>query len=399
MTLTDRAIRNARPREKRYKLFDGGGLYLEVYPAGGKYWRLKYRLVGKEKRLSLGVYPEVTIAEAREAAGDARKLIKTGRDPATEQRAAKAMAEANAQATFEVVAREWMDRKDWAPSYRANIEATFTANIFPRIGGVPVADVDAPLLLEALRPIEARGALDLLGRARRWCSEIMRYAIATGRRRDDPAAALKGAFRTRAAAHHPALSRAELGPFLRALVEYPGRAETQIAVRLLMLTAVRTGELRAAKWAEVDLDAAEWRIPKERMKMRSEHIVPLSKQVIEELKALRPLTGYSEYLFPNHGKHPYMSENTINQAIAALGYKGRVVGHGFRAIFSTIANEAGRFNSDAIERQLAHSPKDKVRAAYHRAEYLPDRKRLMQWWADFLDAAQRGAEVVKLRRH
>lgn len=395
--LTDATVRNAAARAKRYKLYDGGGLYVEVYPEGGRYWRLKYRMGGKERRLSLGTYPEVKIAEAREKAAEARKVIKAGRDPATEQRASQARAAANAATTFQVVALEWMARKDWSESYRTNIEHTFKANLFQRIGSVPIGDIDAPLLLEALRPMEARNALDVLSRARRWCSEIMRYAIATGRRRDDPAAALKGAFKTRTSTNHPALARAEIGPFLRKLTEYPGRLETRIAARLLLLTAVRTGELRPAEWTEFDLDAKEWRIPKERMKMRAPHIVPLATQAVTLLEQLRVLTGYSRYLFPNHGKHPFMSENTINSALRSMGYGGRVVGHGFRATFSTIVNESGHFNPDAIERQLAHSPRDKIRAAYHRAEYLPERRRMMQWWADFLDAAQKGAEVVTLK--
>lgn len=396
--LTDVDIRNAQPRQKRYKLFDGRGLYIEVYPEGGKYWRLKYRVGQRDRRLSIGVYPDCKLQDARKAAIAARELISEGRDPGIEKRAKRAVNAIRAANTFELVAREWMAQKEWAESYRRNIETTFQANLFPRIGAVPIADLDAPLLLEALRPMEARGALDLLGRARRWCSEIMRYAIATGRRKDDPAAALKGAFKTRSAENHPHLERAEIGPFLRKLHEHAGRHETRIAMQLLMLTAVRTGELRAAKWSEIDLDAKEWSIPAARMKMRAPHVVPLSRQAISLLEELKTYTGYSEYLFPNHGKHPFMSENTINKALHGLGYKGKLVGHGFRATFSTIANESGKFNPDAIERSLAHKDKNPVRDIYNRAKYLPERRKLMQWWADHLDAAQNGAKIVRLTR-
>lgn len=233
-----------------------------------------------------------------------------------------------------------MAKKDWAGSYRRNIETTFQANLFHRIGAVPVADLDAPLLLEALRPMEARGALDLLGRARRWCSEIMRYAIATGRRKDDPAATLKGIFKTRTSQNHPHLDRAEIGPFQRKLHDYGGRHETRIAVQLLTLTAVRTGERRAAQWSEFDFQAKEWSIPADRMKMRTPHVVPLSRQALNLLAELQIYTGYSPYLFPNHGKHPYMSENTINKTLQNHGYKGKLVGHGFRATFSTITRSS-----------------------------------------------------------
>lgn len=396
MALTDAKARNAKPGTKPYKLADEKGLFLLVHPRGSKYWRLKYRLAGKEKLLAIGVYPETTLAEARAAAGDARKLIKADRDPLAERQAEKARAAVSAATTFEGVAREWMDtrRTKWAPTYADKVEQTLSTNLFPRIGRLPIASISAPVLLGALRPIEARGALEVAARARRWAGEVFRYAIATGRANDDPATALKGVLKTGQVVHYPALRRDELGEFQRKLVEYPGRPETRLALELLLLTFVRPGELRAARWTEFDLEAAEWRIPAARMKARAEHIVPLSRQAVAALEELRTLTGHGEYLFPGgHKRVPYMSENTINKAITVLGYKGRIVGHGFRATASTILNELGRFPVDAIERQLAHAERNRVRAAYHRAEYLRERRTMMQDWADLLDSCLQGAEI------
>lgn len=399
MALTDTRARNAKPGPKPSKLADGKGLFLLVHPNGSKYWRLKYRLAGKEKLLAIGVYPETTLAHARELAAAARKLIKAHRDPVAERQAERARAAVSTATTFEGVAREWMaSRNDkWAPSYAEKVEAILATNLFPRIGRQPITSITAPMLLGALRPIEARGALEVAARARRWAGEVFRYAIATGRATDDPAAVLKGALKTGQPKHYPALRRDELGDFLRKLTEYPGRPETRLAVQLLMLTFVRPGELRAAQWPEFDLDGAEWRIPAARMKGRIEHVVPLSRQGLAVLRELQALTGHSDYLFPSdRARVPFISENTINKAIDVLGYKGRVVGHGFRATASTILNESGRFPPDAIERQLAHSERNRIRAAYHRAEYLAERRQMMQHWANLLDACRGGAEVIAL---
>lgn len=405
--LNDQTLRSAKPRQKPHKLFDGGGLYLEVFPHGAKLWRLKYRIAGKERRLALGEYPKpVSLAAAREKAKAARALVKNNRDPVTEQRVAKARAAASAEATFKTVALEWLARKNKrrSESYRAVILSALNANLFPRIGSLPIAEIDGPLLLAALRPIEARGALNLLRKVRTWSSLIFRSAIAQGLRKDDPASALVEEFETRKTKHFPALERKDLGDFLRKLAEYPGRPETRIAVKLLMLTAARTIELRGAQWTEFDMDNAVWTIPAERMKMKREHTVPLSRQAVALLKELKQYSEYSPYLFPNHGKHPYMSENTINKVIATLGYKGRTVGHGFRSTFSTTANESwickdrAIDKSEAIERQLAHEEKDETVAAYNRAKYLQAREWLMQWWGDLLDDAHRGADVVPLKR-
>lgn len=398
--LTDARVRNAKPTEKAYRLFDGAGLYLEVKPNGSRYWRLKYRLGGKEKLLALGVYPKVSLAEARRLTTEARQLISVGRDPITERRALRMAAATSAGNTFEAIAREWIDSRSekWAPSYAEKVSKLLEANLYPRIGALPITEINAPLLLAALKPIEARGALEVASRARKLSGEIFRYAIATGRAGADPTVVLKGALKTAQPKHYPALKRDELGPFLRKLAEYTGRPETRIAINLLALTFVRPGELRAAQWEEFDFERKEWRIPAERMKGRTEHIVPLARQAVALLRELQPLTGHSPYLFPSlGGRAEYISEVTINKALGVIGYKGRATGHGFRATASTILNESGKFHHDAIERQLSHKERNKIRAAYHRAEYLPERKRMMQWWADFLDSTVKGADVVPLR--
>lgn len=400
MALSDTAVRNARPRQKAAKLFDGGGLYLKVDPTGSKYWRLKYRFDGKEKTLALGVYPEVTLAEARAERDKWRKVLKEGHDPGQRRKIERVHNTLQARMTFQAVAEEWISKRGqkWAATYRKRLTGALTTNLFPRIGNLPIAEITPPILLDALRPIEARGSLEEVGRVRRWCSEVFRYAVATGRAEDNPADFLRGAFETRATRNYPHLSRKDLPDFQRRLNEYTGRPETRLALRLLMLTFVRPGELRAAKWNEIDFDAREWRIPAERMKRRIEHVVPLSRQAVATLEELRQLTGHSDWMLPGGAKRlPYMSENTLNKAIATLGYKGRLVAHGFRATASTILNESGAFAPDVVERQLAHRERNTTRAAYNRAEHLPERRRMMQWWADFLDSTLKGADVVPIK--
>src|SRR3990172_2348656 len=400
--LTSTKINACKPQNKPYRVFDGGGLYLEVRPNGSRLWRLKYRMAGKEKLLAFGKYPAVTLQKARKERDKAKELIAEGRDPVTEKHAARAADIHKAANTFEAVAQRWMTAKAWAPSYRESIETSFRRNIFPRIGKVPVADINARLLLSALRPMETRGALELLSRSRRWCSEVLRYAIGEGLREDDPATYIRSVLKKNESTNYPHLEHKQLGDFLRKLYDYQGRPESRLAVTLLVHTAVRTGELRAAKWTEFDLEERQWTIPAERMKTRRKnphpHVVPLSKQVIALLNELKQLTGYSDYLFPNHGKYPYASENMINVVIHRLGFKGALVGHGFRATFSTIANESGKWNADVIEAALAHKDSNAIRAIYNRATHLQERNKLMQWWSDTLDAAQKGGEVVTLKR-
>ena len=332
----------------------------------------------------------------------AREQVRQGLDPTTEKKIAKAKNLEAGQNTFEVIAKEWVSKHagSWTESYSEKVRGLLHANLTPRIGSIPISRITAVMLVDAVRPIEARGAVEQAARALRWAKAICRYAVATGRLTSSPLADVLATdiLEPRRTRSHPHLTAAELGDFLRQLHDYQGRPETRIAVQLLLLTFVRTGELRAAQWNEFDLDRQEWCIPAERMKMRAPHWVPLSTRATTLLQELREFSGYSAYLFPNHGKHPYMSENTINKAIAGIGYKGRVVGHGFRATASTILNESGRFSPDVIERQLAHKEQNEVRAAYHRSEYRDERKKLMQWWAEFLDAKQRGGEVVVLGR-
>jgi len=399
--LTDVLVRNVKPAAKIVRLFDGGGLYLEVAPSGGKWWRLKYRHSGKEKRISLGVYPDISLKDARERRDEARKLIANGIDPSEARKAEKVQVVADAE-TFEFVAREWHKKflPSWTPSTAETIITRLEQNIFPWIGSKPARVVTAPELLAALRRIESRGAVESAKRVRQYCGQVFRYAIATGRAERDPAADLKGALAPVKAKHFAAItdSKAVAG-LLRAIEEYRGAFVTLCALKLAPLTFVRPGELRHAEWSEFDLDAAEWRIPGPKMKMRDMHIVPLSRQAVEVLKDLHPLTGSGKYVFPSErtASRP-MSENTVNAALRRMGFaRDEMTGHGFRSMASTLLNEKG-WPPDVIERQLAHAERNKVRAAYNRAEYLAERRRMMQDWADYLDALKSGAKVTPIRR-
>ena len=405
MRLTSTAVRKAKPREKAYKIYDHGcrRLFLLVHPNGSKYWRLRYKRGDKERVLALGIYPFLTLNEARKQALDAHDWLIKGLDPA-EQKAAQKVQTAADQVTFGSVTEKWLALKKGklSASYVSKVESTIKANLFPRLGDKSIREITAGMVLECLQIMERRGAVNLARRCKAYCAAIFNYATAlelvpVGY---NPARGLtRDVLEHHAVQHFPHLVETDLGEFLRALTEYPGRAETRLAVKLLLLTFVRPGELRAAKWEEfkLDGDAPTWRIPAERMKMRLLHVVPLSQQTVEALKELQIYTGHSPYLFPGgRGRLPYMSENTINKAIALLGYKGRVVGHGFRATASTILNESRQFHPDAIERQLAHKDRNKIRGIYDRAEHLDERRRLMEWWADRLDAVARTV-VIPMR--
>lgn len=397
--LTDLEIRNAKPREKAYKLFDGGGLYVEVAPAGGKWWRLKYRHCGKEKRMSLGTYPETPLAStkrdgrvikgARDKASEARLLLADGLDPSEHRKAAEARKVAIESDSFEAVGREWFakNKPRWVVDHADKIIARLERDLFPWIGKKPIAEVTAPELLQCLRRIEARGSLDTAHRAKQDASAILRYAIATGRAQRDPAQDLRGALPPAKGGHFATITDPQaVGALLRAVDGYSGDMITRSALRLMPLVFVRPGELRHAEWAEFDLDAAEWRIPGVRMKMRETHIVPLSVQAVEILRELEPLTGSGRLLFPStRAKTRPMSENTVNAALRRMGYgSDEMTGHGFRAMASTLLNEQG-WKPDAIERQLAHAERNKVRASYNHAQFLPERRKMMQAWADYLD--------------
>jgi integrase len=405
MALTDRHVRNAKPRAQTYKLSDGGGMYLLVRLDGARYWRLDYRFAGKRRTLALGVYPTTTLAVARARREDARLLLAQGTDPSAAKKAKKRAAlHANAT-TFEVIAREWLhnQRKRLAPRYCAQILARLESDVFPQIGSRPIAEIDAPELLDVIRKVELRGALETARRLRQSCGQIFRYAIMTGRAKHDPSADLRGAVSARGRKRgHNAMSRDELPNFLRAIEGYDGDQRTSIALRLIILTFVRTGELRAARWSEFEnLNGAEplWRIPAERMKMKREHIVPLAPQVVALLRELRGLPGSdsSPFLFPSPSLEGCMSCNTMLYALYRMGYHSRATVHGFRAMASTALNEMG-FPPDVIERQLAHQERNAVRAAYNRAEYFAERRAMMKYWADCVDVLREGGTALPLRR-
>ena len=386
--LTDIAIKGAKPGSGIKKLSDGNGLNLLIHPNGSKYWAYRYRYLGKEKSLSLGVYPEVTLAEARVKASEARKLLSGGQDPSEARKTLKRQAIVSAENSFEVVAREWIAAKSpaWTPRYASFMEKRLENDLFPKLGGRPITGITAPELLSVLRVIENRGASELANRALQFCGQIFMYGIATGRAERNPANDIKGALKTHVKKHFAHLKAVELPEFLAKLKAYDGHPQTKLAVKLLVLTFVRTTELRGATWNEIDLDKAEWHITAERMKMRRSHIVPLSRQAVAAFKELQRLNGQWKYVFPNqHKPIKHMSENAVLYALYRMGYHDRTTGHGFRHTASTILNESGLFTGDAVERQLAHVQGNKVRGAYNHAEYLPERRKMMQWWADYLD--------------
>jgi integrase len=405
MRLTDTHIRNAKPKAKSYKLSDGGGMYLLIKPDGPRYWRLDYRFSGKRRTLALGVYPTTTLSNARTRREEARALLAQDTDPSVAKKATKRAAKHANETTFEVIAREWLhnQRKRLVPRYSAQILTRLEADIFPEIGRRPIADIDAPELLETLRKIEKRGALESARRLRQTCGQVFRYAIVTGRAEHDPSGDLRGALRSPGRKRgHKAMARGELPNFLSAVEVYDGDPRTAIALRLIVLTFVRTTELRAARWSEMEnLDGREplWRIPSERMKMKREHLVPLVPQAVALLHNLRALTGSdaSPFLFPSPAREGCMSYNTMLYALYRMGYHGRATVHGFRAMASTTLNEMG-FRPDVIECQLAHQEGNAVRAAYNRAEYLAERRVMMNHWADWIDALETGGTVVPIRR-
>jgi integrase len=402
MPLTDTAIRQAKPRAKPYKLTDGAGLYLEVMPTGARYWRMRYRIVGKDTRLAFGVYPEVTLSEARQRRDKARAAIRDGRDPSADRKADRRKAKLSAANTFEGVAREWLaaNKRKLTPATYDKAERTLEANVFPWLGARPIAEIDAPEALTILKRIEARGAHETAHRVKARMGQVFRYAIAHGTATRDPTADLRGALAPVVSRSHAAITDpAMVGELLRALDSYAGQFATRCALRLAPLVFARPGELRHAEWAEFDLDAAEWRIPAHKMKMREAHIVPLSAQALAILRELQPLTGRGRYAFPGlRTSGEPMSENTVNAALRRLGYdKNTMTGHGFRAMASTRLNEMG-WAPDVIERQLAHAERNKVRAAYNRAQYMAERREMMQAWADYLDGVRTGAKVLAFKR-
>jgi len=405
--LTDTRIRKTKPPAKPRKLADERGLYLLLTPNGGRLWRFKYRFgenekkKRKEKLLSLGAYPDVSLAGAREARDEARRILAQGLDPSeVKQQLHREKAQAAAN-DFETVTREWLEniREKWATITYSDTLKRFEAYVFPAIGHRPISEVTAQELLVPLRKIEAKGVLPTAHKVAASCGQIFRYGIATGRCERNPAADLRGALKARSRVKHmAALSTGELPEFLRRIDNYDGELQTKLALRLLALTFVRTNELRSATWIEMDLERAEWTIPAERMKTKEPHHVPLSRQAVEILRQLQGMSGKWPWVFPGRAPSKPMSKNTILFGLYRMGYHTRMTGHGFRAIASTALNEMG-YRPDVIERQLAHSEKNAVRAAYHRSLYLEERKTMMQAWADFLDAQREvGAIVVPFKR-
>ena len=388
MALTDIAVKSAKPQDKPYKLTDGDGMYLLV-TATGKYWRLDYRYLGKRKTLAIGVYPTITLADARERRYEARKSLANNVDPSESKVSARKEAIRNASITIEVVAREWHQKNTvkWSAKNTVRTLSLFERSIFPFIGKLPIADIKPSELLETIQRIEKRGNVQTAHRAMMNCGQIFRYAMSTDRASKDISFVLRGSLTPIVEKHHASIQDPKkIGHLLRDIDDYDGLFVTKCALKLAPLFFVRPGELRHAEWSEFDLNASEWKIPADKMKMKSAHIVPLSNQALEIIKELKNHTGHVKYLFPGlRSSDRPMSDNTVNAALRRLGYdKDEMSGHGFRSMASTILHEQG-WPHDVIERQLAHADRNKVSAAYNYADYLPKRKEMMQAWANYLD--------------
>jgi integrase len=390
MLLNNFDCKNAKPRNKKYRLFDGGGLYLEITPNGQRYWRLKYRIYEKEKRIALGIYPNVSLAEAREKREEQKKLIKDGFDPAFIRDEKKRLVAFQAEQTFELVTREWYKiwSGQWSKRYASDKLYRLERNIFPEIGHIPITKLKAPDVVACLRKIEDRSAHDMAKRALQTIAQVMRYAVQTGRIERSFVPDLRGALIGRKSTPFAAITPDEIPELLKAIEASNEKLfrQTTLCIKLMMLTFVRTRELTEAPWNEFNFEKAEWVIPAERMKMRKAHVVPLSRQALEILNELKTISGKRTYVFP-HISNPRktMSNNTILTALKFMGYKGRMTGHGFRALAMTTIKEKLDYRHEIIDRQLAHLPKSSVDRAYDRAQFLPERREMMQKWADYLD--------------
>jgi integrase len=397
MPLTIPEIKNAHPREKAYKLSDEKGLYLLINPNGSKYWRYKYRFGGKEKLLALGVYPDVSLKNARIGREQAQEQLRNMIDPLAAKKERKRAEKIKTTNSFSAVAKEWWQHQQgrWSQKHANKVWQSLEADVFPYIGNRPISEITTPEVLDVIRKVEKRGALDVAGRILQRCSCVFRFAIQSHIAKQNPTLDLAGALKTRKTTHRQALKRDELPEFLVALSQYEGHIITQKALMLLILTFCRSNEIRFAKWNEFDMDAKIWRIPAERMKMGTEHLVPLSSQAIALLKDLQPITGNDIYLFTGErSRLKPISENTMIYAMYRMGYKSRATPHGFRTSASSILNEEG-FTPDAIERQLSHIERNQVRGAYtQHAEYLQERVKMMQWWADYLNQLENSPNVI-----
>ena len=404
MKLTDKQCKSAEAKEKPYKLSDGKGLYLEVTPKSAKYWRMKYRINGKEKRLALGVYPEITLKQARIATDKARELISQDIDPSADKKAKKKKARTNSENTFKSVALEWhkTKNKQWTHQYGHTIMRRLEANIFPALGNRPIADITPPELLDVLRLIEKRGSYDVLKRATQVCGQIFGYGIQTGRCERDASADLKGALQVAQSSHFRTIDLKQLPDFLKALERNEARIyeRTRRAVWLSLYTFCRPVEIRTARWSDIDFEARLWTIPASMMKMKRDHIVPLSKQVVKLLKdqqaEVAPLN--TDWVFPSQNKlKDSMSDGTVNKAIKRLGFGKDMVAHGFRALARTTIREELDYDSEVIEKQLAHKSAGSLGEAYDRTLFKEKRKAMMQDWADYIDAVSSAGEVINVR--
>ncbi len=402
MPLTDSAIRTAKPAEKPVRMFDGGGLYLEVSPAGGKLWRLKYRFDGKEKRLSFGSYPDVPLKAARERRDEARKVLAAGIDPGEQRKALKAASEERALNSFEVICREWLEkwRATVEPAQYEKALARHEKNVFPWLGGRPIAEISAPEVLAVLRRVDERGARYTAHKIRSEISQAFRYAVATGRAERDPCPDLRGAIPPARGEHFAAITTPkETGELLRAIDAFRGTLIVKSALLLAPMLFVRPGELRKAEWSEFDFERGDWNIPAKRMKARRPHLVPLPSQAVQILRDLAPLTGRFVNVFAGRDPKKPMSDAAVNAALRRMGYdtKTEITGHGFRAMARTILHEELHFEPDVIEHQLAHTVPDALGATYNRTKFLKERRVMMQRWADYLGRLKAGAAVVDLQ--
>jgi len=401
MPLSDTAIRNAKPTEKPYKMPDEKGMYLLVHPNGGKYFRLDYRFVGKRKTLSLGVYPDTSLKQAREKRDTAKKQIADGIDPSITRKIEKAGSIEN---TFKAVADEFLEANSgkWSASHKKHIKECFERDVYPWLGSRPLKELSAVEVLTTLRRITARGALETAARTKQFIGQAIRYGIATGRAERDVTQDLRGALPSPVRGHFPAITEPKpLGQLLRDIDAYTGDFVVRTALQLQPLIFARPANLAAAEWDEFDLEAAEWRIAADKMKMKDAHIVPLSRQAIALLQDIHPLTGSKRYVFASNkgkrGNEPHISRESIGAAIRRMGYQGQHTAHGFRTTASTLLHEQG-FHSDMIERQLSHAERNRIKAAYNRAQHLPERRKMMQAWADYLDSLKAGAEVIPFKK-
>jgi integrase len=390
MTLTNLKVEKIKPSSKPKKYADDGGLYLHVYPNGSKYWRLRYRYLGKENTISAGTFPEVSLADARNKRQEVKTLLRQGKDPSSEKKEQIRTAKYSASNQFSSVAIEWfeLNKDKWTPKYASKVKNRLETYVMPVIGYKPINEVSGlEILDDIIRKLERKGHTETAHKLLQNCAAIFRLAFLTRRVPFNPLSDIRGVLKPHKTTSFPTIRIHQLKDFMQQIDECQTSTLNKLAIKMLVLTFVRQGELRTAKWEHFDLDKKLWYIPAELMKMRQEHIVPLAHQTIELLKGIKSLSGNSEYLFPtkNKIKHPYMNENVINDVIKKTEYSGKIVAHGFRSLASTTLNELG-IAPDIIEKQLAHSERNQVRAAYNRAQYLPQRIEMMQQWADYIDS-------------